>query len=423
MAVPDKPQGIHRSVGRFSIAVFFTTNTTGAAVTGYRLLRGGSPGTYDTVVEDGLAGSGQFEQLSPTQYNRIDTPLSVGTYYYAVVAYNDDGDSEQSDEVFGTVEGLETEAAFLFWELDNGMLPELSLMAGRTYPSRLFWLNTGESIWTEDNFIRNAINPNGTTTWTRQRHILSAGDSVPPSGVGIFRAPITAPTTPGAYTFDWSFNQEALDGHIAEMPAYTIAVLPAAPESVTAEGGCGDIALSWSGSTGASAYRVYRRSPATDPWEQITSTSETSYTDGDIAPGQEYDYRVTAVAATGETPAYLCPIVTAASVLPGFVTGLAAMAGDGEVTLSWNAAGRASDYRISRGTSAGSLDATPLVDAVAGLTVTDRAVTNGVTYYYAVTATSDCGAGAMSAVVSATPRCCADAWTGAEGNATVWTAG
>jgi hypothetical protein len=424
MAVPDKPSGVHRSTGNGAVSVFFNMNTAGAAVSGYRLVRGTSHGgPYDTVVADGLV-PGAFEQLSPTQYDKIDTGLTNGTaYYYIVIAYNGDGDSVPSDEVSGTPLDTTDGTAFQFWELDNGLLPEMTVVAGQSYPSRLFWLNTGTSTWSEDNFYRNAVKPLTDTDWTVQRHLLRDGDIVLPGAVGTFRATIIAPALPGAYTFDWMVNQEALHTDLGDMPAYTMTVLPAAPGSVEAEGGCAQIALSWDLTVGATGYRVYRRLSPTDPWTRIATPSATSYTDSGVAPGQTYAYYVTAVAATGETPTFLCPIVTAASVVPARVSGLAATAGDGSIGLSWSAAAGATSYDVYRATAPGAEGETPLASGVTATGYTDTAVMNGVAYYYTVRAMSDCGTGAASAEAGATPQCCLGAWNGASPCATTWTSG
>ena len=74
---------------------------------------------------------------------------------------------------------------------------------------------------------------------------------------------------------------------------------PGAPVGVAAPVG---VHLSWSASStgGVSAYRVYR---GTDPNNQtlLVETSETSYTDTTLEPGNTYYYSVTAVKANIES--------------------------------------------------------------------------------------------------------------------------
>jgi fibronectin type 3 domain-containing protein len=81
--------------------------------------------------------------------------------------------------------------------------------------------------------------------------------------------------------------------------------------------------------------------------------------------------------------------------------GLAATAGNAQVTLTWNITTAAGSYTVKRGTSSGVYDS-----IVPGLTATkyiDSNLVNGTTYYYAVSATNSEGEG-PAAQVSAIPR-------------------
>jgi hypothetical protein len=95
---------------------------------------------------------------------------------------------------------------------------------------------------------------------------------------------------------------------------------------------------------------------------------------------------------------------------PGAPLSLAAVGGDGRVTLTWNPP--ASDggsavtrYDIFRGTTAEGITTISYAH-VTGTTLTyvDSSVTNGQTYYYLVVATNSYGAGSVSDIVSATPQ-------------------
>lgn len=88
---------------------------------------------------------------------------------------------------------------------------------------------------------------------------------------------------------------------------------------------------------------------------------------------------------------------------PNPPTGLAANAGNGTVSVSWNASAGATSYNLYRGTTSGGEGATPIVTGIASTSYTDNAVTNGITYYYKVSATNSAGTSALSAEVSATP--------------------
>ena len=86
---------------------------------------------------------------------------------------------------------------------------------------------------------------------------------------------------------------------------------------------------------------------------------------------------------------------------PPTPTGLAATAGDKQVSLTWNASSGAASYHVKRSTISGG----PYTQ-VASATVandTDASLTNGTTYYYVVSAVNSAGESADSSQVSATP--------------------
>jgi len=95
-------------------------------------------------------------------------------------------------------------------------------------------------------------------------------------------------------------------------------------------------------------------------------------------------------------------VIPPAAAVPPAPTGLNATAGEGRVTLNWNAAPTADSYNIYRGTASGGQ--TLLQSGVAGTTFIDTAVTNGTTYYYQVTAVNAAGESSRSAEVSARPQ-------------------
>jgi len=92
------------------------------------------------------------------------------------------------------------------------------------------------------------------------------------------------------------------------------------------------------------------------------------------------------------------------------VTGLTATAASGQVTLNWNPYPGATYYGVWRGTTSTIPTSGPIPYLPAsvqnpptGTTFTDTTVTNGTTYYYAVSADGSWGVSNFSNVVSATP--------------------
>jgi hypothetical protein len=74
----------------------------------------------------------------------------------------------------------------------------------------------------------------------------------------------------------------------------------------------------------------------------------------------------------------------------GNPTGLIAIAGDSQVTLSWTAVNAAVGYNIKRSTATGG-PYTTIATNVAGTSYVDSTVTSGTTYYYVVTAVDGSG--------------------------------
>jgi hypothetical protein len=88
---------------------------------------------------------------------------------------------------------------------------------------------------------------------------------------------------------------------------------------------------------------------------------------------------------------------------PSAPTGLAATVGNGTVQLTWQAAGGATSYTVSRGTAIGSYTKVGTVTSPAPNRFKDRGLTNGTTYYYVVSGTNSAGTGPNSAPLAATP--------------------
>jgi hypothetical protein len=88
--------------------------------------------------------------------------------------------------------------------------------------------------------------------------------------------------------------------------------------------------------------------------------------------------------------------------LPATPTGLAAVAGNTQVSLTWTASAGASSYSVKRATTSGG----PYATAASGVIApgyTNTGLSNGTTYYYVVSAVNGCGESADSSQVSATP--------------------
>ncbi len=86
---------------------------------------------------------------------------------------------------------------------------------------------------------------------------------------------------------------------------------------------------------------------------------------------------------------------------PGAPTGLAATAGSQQVSLSWTASAGATSYHVKRGTATGG--PYTQVSAPTAASYVDTGLTNGVAYYYVVSAVNSVGESGNSGEAIATP--------------------
>jgi fibronectin type 3 domain-containing protein len=96
-------------------------------------------------------------------------------------------------------------------------------------------------------------------------------------------------------------------------------------------------------------------------------------------------------------------VVVPSVAVPAAPTGMTAVAGNGQASLTWNASTGATSYNVKRATTSGG----PYTAIAAGMTSTsyaDSSLTNGATYYYVVSAVNSGGESANSAQASATPQ-------------------
>jgi fibronectin type 3 domain-containing protein len=187
-------------------------------------------------------------------------------------------------------------------------------------------------------------------------------------------------------------------------------VPPSAPRNLQASEGDTQVTLMWeapdsNGSAPVTDYRIYR---GTVPGEESPLTSAgnvLTYTDRATVNGQTYYYEVAAVNAAGEGPKSNEAPATPSNV-PTIPRNLAATGGQSEVTLNWVApvsdgGSSISGYKVYRATSAGTETLLNTVEPV--LSYKDSGLTNGLTYYYQVSALNDAGEGPKSNEASATP--------------------
>jgi fibronectin type 3 domain-containing protein len=181
---------------------------------------------------------------------------------------------------------------------------------------------------------------------------------------------------------------------------------PEAPTGLSAAAADSTVSLTWPAVTGATSYNVYRATTtgALTAKTKIGTAAAASYADSAVTNGTAYYYQVTAANAAGESggsnEVNATPLATLPPATP---TGVAATAGNGEVTISWTNVAGATSYNIYWANTAGVTPGTGTKIANATSPHVHTGLTNGTPYYYVVTAQNGNGESAASAQVSATP--------------------
>ena len=285
-----------------------------------------------------------------------------------------------------------------------------------------------------------AVQP--TVPWPNQVCASSASGPAPAAGGGSSSciAPFTGnpalfshtyPAT-GTYTVRaWARNAH---GVVSQPVSFTVKpgtpTAPIRPSGLVAAAVKGQIMLSWSAAPGATSYALYQ---GTKAGGEITSAaaysgSATSATLYNRTGGTTYYYVVKAINATGTSATSNETSVTL-PLPPATPTGLTAVPGNTQATLSWKAAAGADTYKVLVGTTSGG-ENNPLATGVTGTSAVITGLRNGATYYFVVESVSGGGTSAPSneakAALPATPAAptgVTAATGGAKGSIVVsWTA-
>jgi len=164
------------------------------------------------------------------------------------------------------------------------------------------------------------------------------------------------------------------------------------------------IDLAWADNSGDETGFKIERSPDGSTFAQIATVGAnvTSFSDTGLNAFTTYYYRGRASNGNGNSAYTNTARATTFAGPPSPPTGLTATAGDGQVALTWTAAGGADSYTVNRRTVGGSGYA-PLAIGVTGTDYVDAGLTNGTAYSYVVTAVNAAGESAPSNEASATP--------------------
>ncbi|NYT12787.1 MAG: hypothetical protein GKC03_09635, partial [Methanomassiliicoccales archaeon] len=205
------------------------------------------------------------------------------------------------------------------------------------------------------------------------------------------------------------------EGDPSDITSAMPATVPSAPMGLQAE--CGDsyVLLSWldpedDGGMEVDGFNLYR-GESEQTLSFLTVVYGIQFNDTSVTNGQVYYYRVTGFNAMGEGPMSnmvdALPQVGVVQTIPSAPLDLEVSGGDGCTRLHWhppedNGGSIITDYAIYRGTMSGSPSLLTTIGKF--LDYKDNSVTNGITYYYQVSAINAIGEGPLSNEASATPN-------------------
>jgi fibronectin type 3 domain-containing protein len=190
----------------------------------------------------------------------------------------------------------------------------------------------------------------------------------------------------GAHSFDVQERDYA--GNWSASGSQATAVVPTAPTNLVASDSTdtSQVNLSWSASSGASAYYIDRATSASGTYTNIGNTASTSYGDTTAVRGTIYYYQVRAYAAGYYSASSDYDMGSRRLLAPTSVSATDDTVTSG-VTVSWVASSGATSYYIDRATS--DTGTYSNVGSSTTTSYTDTSATPAVVYYYKVRAAAN----------------------------------
>ena len=132
---------------------------------------------------------------------------------------------------------------------------------------------------------------------------------------------------------------------------------PATPMGLTATPSNAQVSLTWAASTNATNYNVKRATVTGGPYTKISSPTATNFIDTGLTNGTTYFYVVSAQNSSGESAnsaqASAKPAASTQTQIPATPTGLTAIAGNAQISLTWSISSGTTSYHLKRSTTTG----------------------------------------------------------------------
>jgi len=358
-------------------------------------------------VKRSTSDNGPWDTIAtPTTNSQVDGSVQNGTTYYYTVSAVSGGSETANSNVVSATPGYPGEAP-----------AQLTATPGNAQVT-LSWISIDPTV-ISFNVYRS------TTSGTGYALLVSIPAASSTTGANGYNTYVDQTAQNGVtYYYVVTGVNNIGEGGDSNQASATPEAPPATPTNLTATPGNASVNLTWTeNDVLATSFTIERGTASGGPYEELLTMPITTVsgpqgyefddngsfpldedTTNSVVNGTTYYYVVLTNDAGGSSPSIEVPGTPALSI-PQPPDALKAEAGDTLVNLAWDLSQNATSYNLYRSTTSGSgyvLDSTAA--SLSTLSASDIGLTDGVTYYYVVTAVNVAGESGYSVEVSATPE-------------------